>query len=269
MNYQFTDSDLAARRLGYLAAVFESSTRQFVAASPAGSPELVIDLGCGPGHTTRLLAEVTGCRRVIGLDSSSSFLEAARKTATDRVRFCHGDATVVPFPVGPADLMYCRFLLTHLPHPVSVMEKWASQLVPDGRLLVEEIEWIRTQSCLFSEYLDIVGRMLASQSQDMYIGLALHAARIPGMSQTHSSVRQVTVPCDQVATMFHMNIQSWKHQDFIRQNYSAEQIAALETHLRNVRELNTTTGSVTWGLRQMVYTVWSGEADAGNDHPTP
>lgn len=269
MTYQFRDSDLAARRLGVLATVFESSTRQFVAASAIGSPQLVIDLGCGPGHTTHLLAQITGCRRVVGLDSSASFLAAASERVTDQVHFHHCDVTAVPFPVGPADLMYCRFLLTHLAQPASVLEKWASQLVPDGRLLVEEVEWIRTESCVFSEYLDIVDRMLASQSQDLYIGSTLPAARIPGLSQTHSSVGQLIVPCDQAAAMFHMNIQSWKHQDFVMRNYSHEQIAALEARLRDVRELNTTTESVTWGLRQMVYTARGGEADAQDDPPTP
>jgi len=265
MAYQFTDSDLAARRLEYLAAVFEASTRQFLAAASIGSPELVIDLGCGPGHTTHLLAQVTGSPRVVGLDSSSSFLAAARKTATDLVQFRHCDVTGVPFPVGPADLMYCRFLLTHLPEPLSVMAKWASQLVPGGRLLVDEVDWIRTQSSLFSKYLDIVDRMLASKSQGLYTGSELHAAAIPGLLLTRSEVRQAIVPPAQAATMFHMNIQSWKHQDFVRRNYSVEQIAALEAQLRDVREQSATTESVTWGLRQIVYTAQS----AGADHPGP
>jgi hypothetical protein len=38
-----------------------------------GAPELAIDLGAGPGHTTELLAEVTRARAVIGYERSPDF----------------------------------------------------------------------------------------------------------------------------------------------------------------------------------------------------
>ena len=73
------------------------------------------------------------------------------------------------------------------------------------------------------------------------------------------------MPAPQVAAMFHMNIQSWKHQNFVKRNYPDEQIASLEARLRDAREQNATAESVTWGLRQIMYTTRS----AGADHPTP
>ncbi|HXQ57593.1 MAG TPA: osmotically inducible protein OsmC, partial [Actinomycetes bacterium] len=76
--YAFGDSALAARRLGLLAQVFEPTSRSFLtdaAAHPVGPPpELAVDLGCGPGHTTRLLVSVLGPRRTLGLDQSAFFV---------------------------------------------------------------------------------------------------------------------------------------------------------------------------------------------------
>ena len=56
--YAFGDSALAARRLGLLADLFEPASRPFLARFADRRLELAVDLGCGTGHTTRLLASV-------------------------------------------------------------------------------------------------------------------------------------------------------------------------------------------------------------------
>jgi trans-aconitate 2-methyltransferase len=102
---------------------------------------VALDLGCAPGSATRLLAEVTGAGRTVGIDTSSSFLEVASATPAPFVR---QDATTVPLPGAPVDLIYCRLLLAHVPDPVAAVRAWATQLTPGGRLLVDEMEWIDT-----------------------------------------------------------------------------------------------------------------------------
>jgi hypothetical protein len=57
--YTFGDTSLAARRLALLADVFEPPSRAFLAefTRVAGDQlDLAVDLGCGPGHSTRLVA---------------------------------------------------------------------------------------------------------------------------------------------------------------------------------------------------------------------
>ena len=159
--YAFGDSAPAARRLSLLAEVFEPTSRAFLAhagARLAGPPELAVDLGCGPGHSTRLLVSVLGLRRVLGLDQSASFVALAAADAPPGAEFAVHDVTVVPFPCPPAGLLSCRFLLGHLPDPAAALAAWATQLAPGGLLLVEEVERIRTDQPALRRYLELAAR---------------------------------------------------------------------------------------------------------------
>lgn len=50
----------------------------------AAEPRLVVDLGCGPGHLTQILAERWPRARVIGVDSSPDMVAAAQRDAVQR-----------------------------------------------------------------------------------------------------------------------------------------------------------------------------------------
>ena len=53
--------------------------RDLLAQVPLERIERAIDLGCGPGNSTELIAERYGAAGVSGLDSDDNMLEAARK----------------------------------------------------------------------------------------------------------------------------------------------------------------------------------------------
>ena len=164
--YLFGDTDIAARRLQVLAEVFADSTRQFLLQAATGTRHLAVDLGCGPGFSTHLLASVVACDQVVGFDKSQYFITLARETTTATVSFHLHDVASAPLPVPPADLLFCRLLLTHLREPHSVIARWATQLRPGGLLLMEEVEWIDTGHPVFKPYLDIVEALLRHQSYD-------------------------------------------------------------------------------------------------------
>jgi trans-aconitate 2-methyltransferase len=50
---------------------------------PLEAPEEIIDLGCGPGNSTRVLRQRWPDARIAGLDSSPAMLERARKVSGD------------------------------------------------------------------------------------------------------------------------------------------------------------------------------------------
>jgi trans-aconitate 2-methyltransferase len=172
--YAFGDSAAAARRLGLLADLFAPTTQALLERFAGRPLDLAVDLGCGTGHPTRLLASVLGPRRALGLDQSASFVALAAAGAPPGVAFAVHDVTAVPFPAGPADLCFCRLLLSHLPDPPATLAAWATQLAPGGLLLVDEVERIHTADPALRGYLDTAAALLASRGQTLEIGPVLH-----------------------------------------------------------------------------------------------
>jgi trans-aconitate 2-methyltransferase len=216
--YLFGDGDLAARRLELLARVFEESTRTFLLrAAGWGERPFAVDLGCGLGLTTRLIGETLQCEHVTGLDRSENFIKLARLTASQGVSFEIHDITDVPFPCGQADLIFCRFLLTHLENPEAIVARWATQLHPGGVLIIEEVETIRTSHSVFARYLQIVEEMLAGQANCLYAGRLAGTMHAPGGLQPHfNETRVVPVRSTDAAAMFVLNMNALKDTAFHR-----------------------------------------------------
>ncbi|HZU74432.1 MAG TPA: hypothetical protein VE990_16850, partial [Acidimicrobiales bacterium] len=57
--YSFGDTDAAAERLALLDRVFDAPSGALLTEAAARGVGLAVDLGCGPGHSTRRLAELT------------------------------------------------------------------------------------------------------------------------------------------------------------------------------------------------------------------
>ena len=70
-----------------------------------------LDLGCGPGGITGMLARRVGAQgRVVGLDADPVFLEHARREAPANVEFVQGDAYRTGLPGAIFDLVHVRFV---------------------------------------------------------------------------------------------------------------------------------------------------------------
>jgi trans-aconitate 2-methyltransferase len=250
--YLFGDTDIAAQRLRVLSEVFANSTIAFVTSVVEAAPRLTVDLGCGPGYCTHMLAKVLRPARTVGLDNSEHFLSLARETETEDVSFQLHDVTSVPFPVASTDLAYCRFLLTHLREPQQAIARWATQLHPDGLLVIEEVQAIQTSNRTFRAYLSIVEAMLADQDGCLYVGPVLASlcgddALAPRVNQ----VMRLAVPNHRAATMFFLNLQSWRNQPFVCANFSKQEIADLEACLSGIASDSSDRIEIEWDLRQV------------------
>jgi ubiquinone/menaquinone biosynthesis C-methylase UbiE len=74
---------------------------------------LIIDLGCGTGRFSELLAGHFGVQ-VMGIDPSLKMLEQARgKPAIGKVVYCQGAAEAVPFRDRCADLVFMSMVYHH------------------------------------------------------------------------------------------------------------------------------------------------------------
>ena len=103
----------------------------------AGSPRVVIDLGCGEGALTASLAQRWPQARVTGVDSSPEMLAAAVAHAVPgRVAFALGDVQDWE-PEEPVDVLVSNAMLHWVPGHDRLLARWARQLAPGGWLAVQ------------------------------------------------------------------------------------------------------------------------------------
>jgi len=105
-------------------------------------PASVVDLGCGTGTLSVLLAEQG--YDVRGVDISAPMVEAARAKAAAAgldVRFAQGDAARPPYSPGSCDVVLSRHVLWAVPDPSAVLGRWMDLLRPGGRLVLVEGHW--------------------------------------------------------------------------------------------------------------------------------
>lgn len=100
-----------------------------------GSPKRIFDLGCGPGASTRLLAERFPEAEVTGLDSSYDMLAHARRYPS-RANFVHGDIARWA-PEAPADLIFADSALQWVYDHEALFPRLMSYLAPGGVLAVQ------------------------------------------------------------------------------------------------------------------------------------
>jgi len=252
LGYAFGDNEIARRRLTLLAEVFSPSSRSFLLEHAPGRVRVAVDLGCGPGATTRLVAEATGADRTVGLDFSASFLAVARaQHAPPGMEFVEHDVTRAPFPAAATapDVVFARFLLTHLPDMAGALSTWLAQLPPLGVLVLEETEAIQTGNPVFRGYLALAQRLLTTRGAVLYPGAALAelAASSPARVLT-SRICHLDVSVNRAAELFALNLAVWRSDPAVDETPQA--LDRLAGHLDELRE--TSSGEhVRWSIRQL------------------
>jgi SAM-dependent methyltransferase len=123
--------------------VYESTARVLDRVGPS-SGMTVLDAGCGGGDVTLELARRVGLTgKVVGVDMDATKIELARAEAAAR------GVTNVEYVVGRADdpvdaafdMVYARFLLTHLQHPQEAVHHFHGCLRGGGLIALEDIDF--------------------------------------------------------------------------------------------------------------------------------
>jgi SAM-dependent methyltransferase len=134
--------EAAAYRLRILHGLYGPGSRRVLLEAGLERGMHVADLGCGVGMVTALLAELVGPQgHVVGIDASTEQLAQARQrlaAGDTNIRLVEASATDTGLPPASFDLIFCRFLLLHLPEPERALREMEALLKPNGILVCED-----------------------------------------------------------------------------------------------------------------------------------
>lgn len=103
-----------------------------------------LDVGCGPGQFTILLAERLPVAEIWGIDLAPTMIELARRHASaspaaDRLHFEVADVAQLPFPDEHFDAVVSSGSIKHWPDQAGALHEIHRVLVPGGRLFLGEM----------------------------------------------------------------------------------------------------------------------------------
>jgi len=113
--------------------------------------QTLLDLGCGPGYSTKELAFITGKEgKVIGIDKSANYINFLNEIAAKynlNIDGIHTDFEDMTLEPSSLDGMYCRWALAWIPNPEEVLKKVVSALKPKGKMVLHEYyDWSTLQT---------------------------------------------------------------------------------------------------------------------------
>jgi trans-aconitate 2-methyltransferase len=128
-------ADWSAQRYLSFEAERTRPVRDLVAAIPTDPVRSAVDLGCGPGNSTEVLAHRFPEALITGLDSSPDMVAAARKRLPGH-DFALADIARW-MPSAPADILLANAVLQWLPDHAALLPRLQAALHPGGSLAAQ------------------------------------------------------------------------------------------------------------------------------------
>jgi SAM-dependent methyltransferase len=171
-------------RLRVLARVMAPTTSDLLARVGVRPTARCLDVGCGGGDVTLALARMAAEGSVVGVDLDKTKLELAEQEAAAagvrNVDFRIDDVMEPSLDGDRFDVVYARFVLTHLPDPAKALANLCGQLVPGGVLISEDIDctghFCEPDSPAFWRYVELYATTVKRRGCDPNIG-----PRLPGL----------------------------------------------------------------------------------------
>ena len=133
------------KRLGTQAEVIDPIFRRTLLEAGLKRGMRVLDIGCGPGFVTELIASIVGpTGEIVGVDISPSAVALARSrcdaAGLRNAAFIEGDLTTMSFD-KTFDAAVGRYILMFLPDPAAMVRAVAKFVKPGGILAFHEVTW--------------------------------------------------------------------------------------------------------------------------------
>lgn len=249
--YTFGTDDPGLHRLASIASVFNPLAARFIRQQLGDQPrQVAADLGCGPGFTTDMLAQATGCPKVYGLDNAPYFLQMAA-SHFPAYTFIQHDLTHIPLPVQ-ADVIYVRFVLSHLLDAVQTVNRWLTALHPGGLLFVDETDSVESEIEVFQRYFDTNAGMIAAQGANLWIGATLAAGQYDA-EVVASVCDRIAVENELAATWFLPNVETvWQTDPYVQAHLSPQEYRRISAEISRIKESGDRRLQNTWNLRRIV-----------------
>jgi trans-aconitate 2-methyltransferase len=250
-HYTFGDGAPAAERLALLAAVFEPSSARLLRPLGYLQPRQAVDLGCGLGWSTRLLHAMLAPARTLGLDRSPEQVARARLVAPPGIEYQVHEVTDVPFPGERPDLLYSRFLLTHLRDPQEALAGWARAAADRAVLVLEETADMVCDHPTFLRYYQLVAELQAAYGQRLRVGAAL-VGPFPGWTTEISLLSPLSLPATRMARLHALNLTTWRQDPYARAAFVSDELDQLAAQLTAIATGADRAPPVRVVLRQLV-----------------
>lgn len=127
-------------RLSILNKYYNPGSRELLRKAKLHPSAKILDIGCGHGEMTRIIAqEIISSGHIVGIERDSKQIAVAITKLIDcaNVTLICDDIFALNLPTESFDCVYCRLLLMHLANPKGALNKMKCLLKPGGKLICE------------------------------------------------------------------------------------------------------------------------------------
>jgi ubiquinone/menaquinone biosynthesis C-methylase UbiE len=161
-----------AARLDALHYALEDDFVRIVSKVPITRHQTILDVGCGDGFFTSLLAQ--SAAYAVGLDTCQAYLEGARSITTrGNIEFCEGDARQLPFADASVDAIWSGHSMQSYPDIRECLTEFWRVLKPGGVLAVLETDNVHSVMLSWPPDLELAVRQAEHREigdEDSYLG---------------------------------------------------------------------------------------------------
>jgi SAM-dependent methyltransferase len=179
-DYAIRGGAAGRERLRILSRVMHASTTSLFDRFGINEGQLCLDAGCGGGDVTLELARRVAPRgKAVGADIDETQLGIARREADAQairnVEFRLFDIRAADEGIGSGfNIVYARFLLTHLDNPLRAIAAFYRYLWPGGLAILEDIDFdgyfTYPESKAFQRYKELYCKVVRRRGGDPNIG---------------------------------------------------------------------------------------------------